>query len=58
MGFQTDLSPGRGDFPNVRAADRIFARIRNFGERATLDLPAHRALIEQINAETEPAFAL
>ncbi|QAY76550.1 tryptophan halogenase family protein [Sphingosinicella sp. BN140058] len=58
MGFRTDLSPGRGDFPNVRAADRIFARIRNFGERATQDLPAHRALIEQINAEGEPAFAL
>ncbi|PSJ38756.1 tryptophan halogenase family protein [Allosphingosinicella deserti] len=58
MGFRTDLSPGRGDFPNVRAADRIFARIRSFGERATQDLPSHRALIDQINEEPERAFAL
>jgi glycine/D-amino acid oxidase-like deaminating enzyme len=58
MEFRTDLAPGRGDFPNVRAAERTFARIRAFGDRAAQDLPAHRTLIEQINAETEPAFAL
>ncbi len=51
MEFKTDLSPVRGDFPNVDGANRIFAKIRNFGERATKDLPAHRALIEQINAQ-------
>jgi hypothetical protein len=48
MGFRTDLSAGRGEYPNVGAADRVFAKIRSFGERATLDLPAHRALIQQI----------
>ena len=54
MEFRTDLSPVRSDFPNVAGADKIFAKIRNFSERATQDLPAHRALIQQINAE---AFA-
>jgi glycine/D-amino acid oxidase-like deaminating enzyme len=51
MEFQTDLSPVRGDFPNVDGANRIFAKIRTFSERATQDLPPHRALIQQINAE-------
>lgn len=49
MDFQTDLAPGRRDFPDVVGAEKIFARIRNFGERAAHDLPAHRDLIEQIN---------
>ncbi len=49
MGFSTDLSAGRSDFPNVGEAERLFAKIRNFGERAALDLPAHRALIQQIH---------
>jgi flavin-dependent dehydrogenase len=48
MGFQTDLAAGRNEFPNAGAAERVFAKIRNYGERATLDLPAHRALVEQI----------
>jgi len=51
MEFRTDLSGSRDDFPNVEAAQKIFARIRTFGERARQDLPAHRALIEEINAE-------
>lgn len=50
MGFKTDISAGRDSFPNHEAADKIFTRIRNFGERATLDLPAHRTLIRQIYA--------
>lgn len=50
MGYRTDLSEGREDFANTEEADRIFERIRRFGERATQDLPTHRALIEQINA--------
>ena len=49
MEFKTDLSPGRADFPNTNAAEKMFARIKHFGERATHDLPAHRALIQQIN---------
>jgi flavin-dependent dehydrogenase len=49
MGFKTDLSPGRSEFPDVAAADRLFAKIRTFGERATQDLPSHRDLIAQIN---------
>lgn len=50
MEFRTDLSPVRSEFPNTEEARRIFARIRDFGERATRDLPAHRVLIDQINA--------
>ncbi|MGR4862414.1 tryptophan halogenase family protein [Caulobacter sp. LARHSG274] len=49
MGFKTDLSPGRAEFPNVAAAETLFRKIRGFGERATQDLPSHRDLIAQIN---------
>jgi glycine/D-amino acid oxidase-like deaminating enzyme len=49
MGFKTDLSPGRGEFPDVAAADKLFAKIKSFGERATHDLPSHRDLISRIN---------
>jgi tryptophan halogenase len=49
MGFKTDLSPGRSEFPDVAAADKLFAKIKTFGERATHDLPSHRDLIAQIN---------
>jgi len=48
MGFRTDLTSVRDHYPNVAQADKIFARIRNFGERATLDLPSHRVLLQQI----------
>ena len=58
MGFRTDLSGGRADFPNAKAAERLFQKIRNFGERATADLPTHRALIEQINAPAEKLVAV
>ncbi len=55
MEYRTDLSGARDEFPHAKAAEQMFARIRAFGERAVEDLPAHRALIEQINA---PAFSL
>jgi tryptophan 7-halogenase len=58
MDFRTDLSAGREDFPNVGAAEKLFQRIRTFGERATADLPTHRSLIEQINAPTELPVAV
>jgi tryptophan halogenase len=50
MEFKTDLSPVRDDFPNVKGAEKLFAKSRNFGARATHDMPAHRELIAQINA--------
>ncbi|WP_420139165.1 tryptophan halogenase family protein [Sphingomonas sp.] len=50
MDFRTDLSSGRADFPNARAAEKLFQKIQLFGERATAELPTHRALIEQIAA--------
>jgi hypothetical protein len=54
MEFRTDLRPVRDEFPHIGEAQKIFERIRQFGDRAAHDLPAHRALIEQIRA-AEPA---
>lgn len=50
MEYRTDLSPVREEYPDVAEAERIFARIRSFGDQAAHDLPSHRALIDQINA--------
>ena len=53
MGFKTDLSSGRDDFPQVDEAEKLFAKIRRFSERALVDLPSHRALVQQINMAAE-----
>ncbi|WP_116092119.1 tryptophan halogenase family protein [Sphingomonas crusticola] len=58
MNYKTDLAAGRADFPNVRAAEKLFRKIRSFGDRATADLPTHRALIEQINAPVDRLVAV
>ena len=50
MGYPTDMSAARADFTQVAEAEKIFAKIRRFGDRALADLPTHRALIQQINA--------
>ena len=50
MGYPTDLSAGRDDFPRVDEAAKVFAKIQRYAERAVADLPSHRALIQQINA--------
>ena len=50
MEFQTDLSAGRSDFPNVAAAQRVFDRVRAFGEKAARDLPSHRELVSELAA--------
>lgn len=50
MEYRTDLTPVREEFPDVAEAERIFARIRSFGDQAAHELPSHRALIDQINA--------
>lgn len=50
MGFQTDLSTGRSNFPNVAAAQRLFDRIRLLSEKAARDLPSHRQLVMQLAA--------
>ncbi|HJP67726.1 MAG TPA: tryptophan halogenase family protein [Sphingomicrobium sp.] len=50
MEFQTDLSAGRSDFPNVAAAQKLFERIRMFGEKAAHDLPSHRQLVSELTA--------
>ena len=49
MGFETDLGDGRQDFVQHEEANKLFAKIQRFGERAQADLPSHRALIQQIN---------
>jgi tryptophan 7-halogenase len=50
MGFHTDLSAGRADFTQQAQADKLFAKIQRFADRALVDLPSHRSLIQQINA--------
>jgi tryptophan 7-halogenase len=50
MGYATDLSAGRADFTQTDEANKLFAKIQRFAERAVADLPSHRALIQQINA--------
>lgn len=50
MGFRTDLSAGRADFTQGEEANKLFAKIQRFGERAVADLPTHRGLIQQISA--------
>ena len=50
MEFRTDLTPVRDEFPHTGEAERIFERIRQFGDRAARDLPAHRAMIDQLRA--------
>ncbi len=50
MEFQTDLSAGRSDFPKVAAAEKLFDRIRLFGEKAAHDLPSHRELVRELTA--------
>ncbi len=47
MGFETDLSAARGAYPDREGAEKQFARIRAFGDRAVKDLPPHRASIRQ-----------
>ncbi|QIK78250.1 tryptophan 7-halogenase [Sphingomonas piscis] len=49
MGFRTDLSAGRSDFPKVAAAQKLFERIQAFGDKAARDLPSHRTLISQMS---------
>jgi flavin-dependent dehydrogenase len=50
MEFRTDLTPVRDEFPHADEAERIFERIRQFGDRAARDLPSHRAMVEQFRA--------
>jgi len=48
MGFRTELGAGRADFPRAEEAERLFAKIQRFAERALVDLPSHRTLVQQM----------
>ncbi|MDE2309026.1 MAG: tryptophan 7-halogenase [Xanthomonadaceae bacterium] len=48
MEFHTDLEPMRSAYPQMDAARREFAMIRQAAGRALDDLPEHRALVEQM----------
>jgi len=50
MGYATDPGAGRADAAQLAQAERVFAKIRRFGDRALADLPDHRALLQQIEA--------
>ncbi|WP_443751157.1 tryptophan halogenase family protein [Asticcacaulis solisilvae] len=51
MGFETDLDAARGTYAHTQAAEKLFEKIRGFGEHAVKDLPTHRDLIEQVYAQ-------
>ncbi|MFC3580485.1 tryptophan halogenase family protein [Sphingomonas hylomeconis] len=51
MDFGTVVAAGRNAMPGVAGAERQFARIRSFGERAMQDLPPHRDLVERLRAD-------
>ena len=53
MEFQTDLGPMRSAYPQMDAAHREFAMIRQMAGHALDDLPDHRALVEQLCREHE-----
>ena len=57
MGYRTDMDAARADFPQVDEAEKLFAKIRRFGDRALSDLPDHGALIRQINAPAARSVA-
>jgi tryptophan halogenase len=48
MGFRTELGAGRSDFPQAEEAARLFAKIQRFADRALVDLPSHRTLVQQL----------
>jgi hypothetical protein len=54
MGGRTDLAAARADFTQGDEAERLFAKIRRFGERAVADLPDHGSLVRQIGAAAGP----
>lgn len=51
MEFRTDLEPMRSAYPQMAAAQREFAMIRQMAGHALDDLPDHRALVEQLCGE-------
>jgi len=48
MNYDTDYEAARASYPAVDAAEKAFARIRAFADRAVQDLPSHRNLIHQV----------
>ncbi|MBI5716143.1 MAG: tryptophan 7-halogenase [Burkholderiales bacterium] len=58
MEYPTDLAPQRAAYPREAEAEREFATIRQLAPHAAADLPPHRALLEQLCAQAEPARAV
>jgi tryptophan halogenase len=50
MEFPTDLAASRASYPRMEEARREFQMIQQVSQRALADLPAHRALVEQLIA--------
>ena len=51
MEYSTDLGASRAAYPRFVDAQREFAMIRQVSQHALADLPAHRALVEQLCAK-------
>jgi tryptophan halogenase len=50
MGYPTDLSHARAAWPRMAEAQAEFGTIAEVAERALLDLPDHRSLVEAMIA--------
>jgi hypothetical protein len=48
MAFETDLSGARQAYPDTETAQRLFNRVKGFGDQAVRDLPSHRDLVEHV----------
>jgi tryptophan halogenase len=46
MAFNTELKAASGQFPHMAEAAQAFQTIRQVAERALVDLPSHRALVD------------
>jgi tryptophan halogenase len=55
MEYESDLSATRGAWPSAAQARREFETIPRVAEQALADLPAHRALVEQLCARAGAA---
>jgi tryptophan 7-halogenase len=48
MGYRTNLEPARHRYRATTSAKQAFTQLRRFARQAAVDLPTHRALIDQV----------
>jgi tryptophan halogenase len=48
MGYRTNLEPARHRYQATASAKQAFTQLKRFARQAAVDLPTHRALIDQV----------